>query len=258
MLLRREGMPDEDDFVICTVTGVQPHCVFARLDEYDKSGLIHISEIAPGRIRNIREYVQEGKKIVCKVLRIDMERGHIDLSLRRVNEGQRREKLSELKEEQLAEKIVEHAAHKLKQPVEEVYNKITDSIFKKYPLLFSAFKDVADGKLSLASLGIDKTLAEELESDIIARLQPEEVSVKGTFSLHSTAGNGINIIKKILTDAQALREDADIRYLGNGLHHLVIKGTDIKDAEKAMSLVSEAVLAASKKAKVQADFQREE
>ncbi len=100
MLYKREGMPEEDELVLCTVTAVHGHSVFAKLDEYGKTGMIHISEVSPGRIRNIRDYVVEGKKIVCKVLRIDKVKGHIDLSLRRVNAGQKKNKTNEIKQEQ--------------------------------------------------------------------------------------------------------------------------------------------------------------
>src|SRR3989338_3986262 len=113
MLLKRQGFPEEGEFVLATVTAVQHNSVFTTLDEYGKTGLIHISEVAPGRIRNIRDFVIEGKKVVCLVLRIDVEKGHIDLSLRRVNENQKREKLSQIKQEQKAEKIIEFVAKKL-------------------------------------------------------------------------------------------------------------------------------------------------
>ena len=98
MLYRRKGFPEEDELVLCTVTKIFPHSVFCNLDEFGRTGVIHISEIAPGRIRNIRNYVRHGKKVICKVLRTDKQKGHIDLSLRRVNEGQRRGKKNEIKQ----------------------------------------------------------------------------------------------------------------------------------------------------------------
>jgi translation initiation factor 2 subunit 1 len=77
MFYKKEGFPEEDELVICTVAEIQYHSIFVTVDEYDNiSGMIHISEIAPGRIRNIRDYVKEGKVIVCKVLRINTEKGH--------------------------------------------------------------------------------------------------------------------------------------------------------------------------------------
>ena len=104
MLYKREGLPEEDEIVMCTVTKIFPHSVFVNIDELNKTGVIHISEISPGRIRNIRDFVKQDKKIICKVLRINKERGHIDLSLRRVIDAQRRNKSDEIKQEQLAEK----------------------------------------------------------------------------------------------------------------------------------------------------------
>jgi len=68
MLLKKTGFPEDEELVLCTVTGINPHSVFCTLDEYGgRTGMIHISEVAPGRIRNIREYVTKGKKVVCKV-----------------------------------------------------------------------------------------------------------------------------------------------------------------------------------------------
>ncbi len=141
MLYQKDGMPEEGELVLCNVTSVQHHSVFVRIDEYNKIGMIHISEISPGRIRNIRDFVVEGKVIICKVLRINMERGHIDLSLRRVSEGQRREKVNEMKQEQKAEKIIEFVARDLKITKDELFEKIQENIFKNYPTVYLCFEE---------------------------------------------------------------------------------------------------------------------
>ncbi|MBI2651000.1 hypothetical protein HYX01_00865 [Candidatus Woesearchaeota archaeon] len=52
MLLQKKGFPEEDELVMCTVLKVQYHSVLVGLDEYGKNGMIHISEVSPGRIRN--------------------------------------------------------------------------------------------------------------------------------------------------------------------------------------------------------------
>ena len=107
MLYKKKGLPEEGDIALCTVTAIKGHSVFARMDEYkDLVGMIHVSEVSPGRIRNIRDFVKEGKTIICKVLKTYPDRGHVDLSLRRVSEGLRRTKLQQVKQEQTAEKII--------------------------------------------------------------------------------------------------------------------------------------------------------
>ena len=132
MFYRKEGNPENSEVVLCTVTKILPNAVFVRIDEYDKGGMIHISEIAPGRIRNLNDYVYVDKKIVCKVLRTDEQKGHIDLSLRRVNEGQRRDKVNQLKKEQKAEKIIEMLANSIKRKPEDLYKEITKNVFAEY------------------------------------------------------------------------------------------------------------------------------
>src|SRR3989338_9154007 len=97
MLAKKSGFPEESELVQCTVTSVQSHSVFVMIDEYGINGMIHISEVAPGRIRNIRDFVMEGKTVICKVLRVNAERGHVDLSLRRVSESQKRNKIAAVK-----------------------------------------------------------------------------------------------------------------------------------------------------------------
>ena len=149
MLLKKTGFPEENELVMCTVTAIHYHSVFAKIEEYDKSGMIHISEVSPGRIRNIRDFVKEGKKVVCKVLRINLEKGHIDLSLRRVNEGQRKNKISELKQQQLSEKILENIAKKNKKDIVKLFEDVYEKVTKQYDTLFDAFEAVANATLDL-------------------------------------------------------------------------------------------------------------
>jgi len=99
--------PDEGELVVCTVSNVKNFGAFVTLDEYEsKEGFIHIAEVSSGWIKYIRDYVREGQKVVCKVLKVDKEKGHIDLSLKAVNEHQRREKIQEWKNEQKAENLL--------------------------------------------------------------------------------------------------------------------------------------------------------
>ncbi len=87
------------------VQNVKDFVAFVSLDEYGgRQGLIPISEIGNRLDRYIRDHIREGQKIVCKVLNVDRIRGHIDLSLKDVNEHQRREKIRKWKNESKAQK----------------------------------------------------------------------------------------------------------------------------------------------------------
>jgi translation initiation factor 2 subunit 1 len=258
MLLKKTGFPQEDELVLCTVTAVQFHSVFVTLDEYgNRTGMIHISEIAPGRIRNIREFVKEGKKIVCKVLRINQEKGHIDLSLRRVNEMQKREKMNQIKQEQLAEKIIEHAAKQhLKKP-EEIYAALAKELMPKYGGIFPALELVSRGELDLGTI-IDKKLAHSIAEAVAQRIKPKEVSIDGDITLLSYAPNGVEVVKDALSKATATPGKPVIRYKGAGTYHVSVTADDYKAAEKKLKAAVDAVLDAAKAHKMQAEFVRAE
>lgn len=231
MLLRKQGFPEEGEFVMCTVSSVQPNGVFVRLDEYDKVGMINISEVSPGRIRNIRDFVKEGKIIVCKVLRVNLERNHIDLSLRRVSEGMRRNKVNEIKQEQKSEKILEFMAKKLKMPPEKLYSDIFQKISKKYSSLNSCFEDVSADAFNLEEAGIDKKISADLTALIKERIKPTQIEVKKEISLSTYSPEGIEAIKSILMD---IEKYCDISYLGGGRYSLSIVSIDYKEANKKM------------------------
>jgi translation initiation factor 2 subunit 1 len=254
---KKTGMPQEEELVLCTVTAVQYHSVFCSLDEYGKTGMIHISEVAPGRIRNIRDFVKEGKKVVCKVLRIHPDKGHIDLSLRRVNENQKRQKLNSIKQEQLAEKIIEHAAkQQLKKP-EDIAALLSKELVPKYGGLFQAFEAVAQDALDLSKF-IDKAMAKDITAAIKQRITPKEVTVDGDLTLLSYAPNGIDEVKEALHKAKDTVGKPKIRYKGAGTYHFSITSDDYKTAEKLLKTAVDAVLETAKAHKMQAEFVRAE
>ncbi|MDO8735105.1 MAG: 3'-5' exonuclease [Elusimicrobiota bacterium] len=80
----------EGDVVLCTVEKIVGTTVFVKIEDNGQGSII-VSEIAPGRIRNLRDYVVPNKKIVCKILRIGKD--YANLSLRRVVENERKEVL---------------------------------------------------------------------------------------------------------------------------------------------------------------------
>jgi len=235
MLYKKEGMPDEDELVLCTITSVQHHSVFVTLDEYGKTGMLHISEVSPGRIRNIRDFVQEGKKIICKVLRVDKIKGHIDLSLRRVNEGQRRNKMDEIKQEQKAEKIIESFAKKLSRDFNEVYEEISNSIFEKYEYIFECFTDIVENDFDLKKLGMNEALADKLTEVVKEKIKPLEVQIKGILKLVSYDPDGIEVVKKTLSRIEKLGKGrTHVTYAGGGRYNMVVIAPDYKTAEKVL------------------------
>lgn len=233
MLLQKEGYPEESELVLCTVTRIQFNSVFVNLDEYEKSGMLHISEISPGRIRNIRDYVKEGKKIVCVVLRVHEDKGHIDLSLRRVNKNQHREKMEQMKKEFKSEKIVEMVAKENKMKPEELHEKIMNKI--EYRYLSDFFEEVVAGNEKLESLKLDKKMKDQLEELVFQRIKLPTVELRGKYSIALYEPDGVEKIKKTLLEAKKEGgEKVTITYLGAGEYEIKIEADDYKSAENIL------------------------
>ena len=258
MLFKKQGFPDEGDLILCTVTSVQFHSVFVDIEEYGKGGMIHISEVSPGRIRNIRDFVKEGKKIVCKVLRINQEKGYIDLSLRRVNESEKKRKIEDIKKEQNAEKIIEIAAGKIGIKTEQLYMEISEKIMKNYSSLHAFFEEaIKDDKL-LESVVSDKKYLKIIDETVKQRIKPTEVEIKGKLKITTFAPDGIGIIKESLKKAEdAGKGKITINYLGSGLYRFMIRAPDYKEAEKLMKNATESAIAFVAKHDGTAEFSRE-
>ena len=78
------GKYKKDEVVLGLVTGIEQYGIFVGLDEY-YSGLIHISEISDGFVKDINNYVNIGETIRVRVLESDDESFHVKLSIKDLN-----------------------------------------------------------------------------------------------------------------------------------------------------------------------------
>jgi len=226
--------PEEGELVVCTVDAVKDFVAFVRLDEYGgRQGLIPISEIAKGWVKYIRDHIREGQKVVCKVLHVDRSRGHIDLSLKDVNEHQRREKIQEWKNEQKAHKWIGFVAEESKVPAKA----IEDAILRDYTRLYRAFEDAVIERERVA----EKSGIPEAARPAFLRIAGENVriprvTISGNLELTSTKPDGVSIIRKALKAALPKIENVDIEllYVGAPIYRIKVTAPDYKQAEKAI------------------------
>ena len=75
--------------VQATITKLTKFGAFAQLaDSPHSEGLVHISELADGRVEHPREVVQPGEKLTLRITRIDIRNRRLGLSLKRVNSAE--------------------------------------------------------------------------------------------------------------------------------------------------------------------------
>lgn len=79
------------------VTGIESYGIFVSLDDY-YSGLIHISEISDGYVKNVSDVVKVGDIVNAKVLDVDDDSFHVKLSIKNIDYKQRKRVYKEIEE----------------------------------------------------------------------------------------------------------------------------------------------------------------
>ena len=241
---RVRGFPENGELVVCTVKNVKNFGAFVTLDEYDdKEGFVHIRDVATGWVKYIRDFIREGQKIVCKVLGVDSSKGHIDLSLKSVNEHQKREKIQQWKNEKKAEKLVEIVADRMSISVDDAYDMFGNELLETFETLYGAFESVvSEPEAFLEEFSGDwiDTFVEGAKENVA----PPMVQIDGILELSSSAPNGMDLVKQALLKGLEAADDADVEItcVGCPRYRVVINASEYKEAEEVMKHISNAVI----------------
>ena len=263
MFFKKKDLPSTSDFVICTVKKILHHSVFVNLDEYENlEGLIHISEIAPGRIRNIRDFVKPDKKIVCKVLKVNKDNRQVDLSLRRVSINSMKITIDENRQEEKAEKMLELAGKQLKFDLEKMYKEAGMQIIETFGSLRECFNIIAlENSDVLKKLNINETIANVLIKIVREKIKPPRIKVKLTLELRNYDYNGIELIKLLLEKAynnyKKIGYDINIFYISAPKYQLELTTTDKKNSESLAEKIAIEIIDEGKKSNIVGKWQKE-
>lgn len=222
------------DIVMCTVERIVGTNVFVKINHAgrDIEGSIVLSEIAPGRIRNLRDYVVPKKKIVCKVLRIIPN--NIELSLRRVTQKEKKEVIEKDKQEKSYISILKSI---LKERAEPLISEITK---KENMSLYNFMQEVKENPKKLEDL-IGKKETERI-LEIIKSQKQKKISIKKEISLTSTKPNGLELIKDVLGKVK----NCEIKYIGSGKYSIKTESQNAKTADNMLREILSYIEGASK------------
>jgi translation initiation factor 2 alpha subunit (eIF-2alpha) len=213
---------NEGDVVFCKVVKIEGTTVFVEV-EGGVPGSLVLSEVAAGRIRNLRAYVSPNRKIVCKVLKIAKD--HLELSLRRVTAKERDEMLISHKKERALSNMLKTIGEKPR----EIINKIKEE-YDIPEFLLEAREDI-----KVIEQFIDKGKAKKL-FQIISEKEEREKVVKRKFVLKSYSDSGVKDLKEILNV-----ENIDVKYVGSSIFSISVSGRDFKEAEARLGDIFEEI-----------------
>lgn len=257
----KSEFPEEGDLVVGTVKNVKNFGAFITLDEFDrKEGFIHISEVSSGWVKYIRDFVREGQKVVCKVLNVDASKGHVDLSLKRVNDHLKRQKIQEWKNEQKAEKLFELLANKIEKDIKTCYEEFGDELIDKYGYLYGAFEEAAISIDNLKDEGFEGDWLDPFAEVAKDNIVPPFVSIQGVLDISLPASDGITKISRALMAVEKEEDDFSvvITYLGAPSYRVVVKAPDYKIAEDELKMAVDDVTANITKMKGTCQFNRKD
>ena len=89
----------KNDIVRATVTGVQKYGAFVSSDDYE--GLINISEISYGFVKNVNDYLKVGDEIFVEVVDVNDKANHLKVSIKDIdykNDGAKLKRMAETKD----------------------------------------------------------------------------------------------------------------------------------------------------------------
>ncbi len=227
---------EEGSVVLCTVEKISGTTVFLKIED-NVVGTMITSEVAPGRIRNLRDYVFPNKRVVCKVLEIDIN-NNIHLSLRRVTVKEKRDVLDKYNKEKSFEGILKTV---VKEP-ESVWKKL-----KQKEDVVTFFETAKENPKILANY-FTKDESEKI-SKILKDRKEKEVLIKSGFKLISKTKDGIETTKKIL-----LPYKENITYIAAGKFQIKLSATDYKKANLTLNKILEEIHKKAKEEKAEFEF----
>ena len=125
------------DIVECVVTGVQSYGAFVLIDN-SINGLIHISEISKGYVRNIEDFVKVGETVYVKILELDEEDLRAKVSLKEIREVNKRERYTKIPRSRHKINLKKYSCgvlfERLNSQIEETYNLLEDKVMLRVDL----------------------------------------------------------------------------------------------------------------------------
>jgi len=192
--------------VMVNVRSIADMGAYVHLLEYNNiEGMILLSELSRRRIRSINKLIRVGRTEPVVVIRVDKDKGYIDLSKRRVSKEDIEKCTEKYSKAKAVNSIVRHVAEilgfKTNEELEDLYRKTAwyyETRAKKQGTAYDYFKQsVADPSL-LDALELDENAKAVLVENIHRKLTQQAVKIRADFECSCFTYEGIDAVKDAL------------------------------------------------------------
>ncbi|ODV77480.1 uncharacterized protein CANTADRAFT_27281 [Suhomyces tanzawaensis NRRL Y-17324] len=198
--------PEVDEVVMVNVQEIAEMGAYVKLLEYDNiEGMVLLSELSRRRIRSIQKLIRVGKNEVAVVLRVDKEKGYIDLSKRRVSAEDIVKCDERYNKSKAVHSILRHCAEKFSVSLETLYQTVGWPLSRVYGHAYDAFKvSITDPSIFDKIECPSQDVLDELKLYISRRLTPQAQKIRADVEVSCFSYEGIDAIKEALKAAEEL------------------------------------------------------
>jgi translation initiation factor 2 subunit 1 len=222
---------------ICDVRKLLQHGIIVGIDDSDKEGFVHISELSKRWVKNVKDVARQGERIVCKLIKLEPQ--SIELSAKRVTDNEKKQALKEWSISTRTEKIIEKIAGKGAQ---ELIKKIKDEYGSLYDFYSAVLRN---GKPTLKNMELSKTAIEEL-LDFVEKTK-KRITIKTDLFIRAFNEDGVESIKNLLIKNYTNDKDYSIKYIKAPHYLLSVNASDTKKTLSENKKILEGLEAESKK-----------
>lgn len=238
--------PDIESVVMVNVRNIADMGAYVSLLEYGNvEGMILLSELSRRRIRSIHKLIRVGRNEVVMVLRVDQEKGYIDLSKRRVSPEDVAACEDRFNKAKAVHGVLRHVAERRKYHLEELYEKIGWPLYKKYGHAYDAFKlAISDDKNAVdpfEDVDVPDDLKEEIKTYILRRLAPQPIKIRSDVEISCFTYEGIDAIREALFAGIAVGTDGSPIKIKLIAPPIYVLSTTTLEKEAGIALLTKAI-----------------
>ncbi|KAL2899299.1 Eukaryotic translation initiation factor 2 subunit alpha-like protein [Bienertia sinuspersici] len=225
--------PEVDMAVMIQVQNIADMGAYVSLLEYNNiEGMILFSELSRRRIRSVNSLIRVGRTEPVMVLRVDKEKGYIDLSKRRVSEEDITQCEERYNKSKLVHSIMRHVAETTNIDLEDLYIRMGWPLYRKYGHAFEAFKVIVndpdtildpltyevketgpDGQeVTKVVPAVTPEIKDALIKNIRRRMTPQPLKIRADIEMKCFQFDGVLHIKEAMRKAEAAgTEDCPVK-----------------------------------------------
>ncbi len=209
----RNRFPEVNEVVVVKVIKLEDVGAYVKLLEYNNTNaLILRSEFSKKRIRSVKRLIKEGDMEVVSVLRVDSEKGYIDLSKSRVNKEDIASAEEKYKKSKTVHSVLAHVADltkgSYKMSLEEMYERVGWPLYDQFGHAYDAFAMMLRAEPDNPVMGVLNGIAPEVRDllmlHIRRRFTPPAVKVRADIDVRCFTEEGVDAIIAALSAGEAL------------------------------------------------------